>query len=252
MKGVLVILLMQTVVISQNTDEYYGILHNDVLDVEGVSVVNSGLKVATITNESGEFKIKANVNDTLQVVSMLYKSMMVIVTKSSLRSEKNVIHMEPRVSKLDEVVLSTIALTGDLYADTQNIELNKEPLAQDFGLPKNTLPPLTTEERRLYSAQSSGLLGSLVNSLTGRTKMLKRHVKISKLKQRVKKLRYSYSDSLYTFGLKLEKNLIDDFMYFVVEKLDSLNEKKDADKLDFLEFMKNSRELYVRLKASEK
>ncbi len=57
---------------------------------------------------------------------------------------------------------------------------------------------MTVEQRKLYSATSgAGAIGSLINAISGRTKMLKKHVEVGKLRAAVESKRDQFSDSIY-------------------------------------------------------
>ena len=69
--------------------------------------------------------------------------------------------------------------SGDLTKDAALTKGAPELYPEDLGLPRNTAPKRTVEERRYYTAVTSGAgipLDGLINSITGRLKMLKQHI----------------------------------------------------------------------------
>lgn len=95
---------------------------NDV-PIENAHVVNLNQVVGSVTNEDGEFSIRASVNDTLYFSYLGFKSIRVRVTNDWLRYGDVKVKMTELGIALEEVVVRPIQLTGYLEIDSKNIPI---------------------------------------------------------------------------------------------------------------------------------
>ena len=84
------------------------------LPLSGANIVNINQVVGTATNDDGEFQIKANVNDTLHLSYLGYKSIKVRVTNDWLKFGDTEIQMTELALALEEVTVKQLKLTGYL------------------------------------------------------------------------------------------------------------------------------------------
>lgn len=240
---------------AQNPIELVGQVLNDTIEKAQLSVVNITLKKGTITNNNGEFTILARENDTINVSAVQYESRQFVVNKTIYNRKKISLYLIPKITELDEVSISNIDLTGDITKDVNSTQLKRVLLPKDLGIPENTAPQRTIEERRYHTAISSagGIpLDGLINSITGRLKMLKRHVEVSRFAAKIQEARFTYSDTVYTEKIKIPKELIEDFVYYVFEDEKSQHFVDTNDALGLLEFMIQKSVIYRELKEQEK
>ncbi|GHA35052.1 membrane protein [Salinimicrobium marinum] len=95
---------------------------NDV-PIENAHIVNLNQVVGAITNEDGEFRIKAAVNDTLYFSYLGFKSLQVRVTNDWKRFGDVKVKMTELGIALEEVVVRPVQLTGYLEIDARNIPI---------------------------------------------------------------------------------------------------------------------------------
>lgn len=247
--------LISSSVYAQRSIELEGQVLNDTIDKSQLTVVNISLKEGTTTDENGFFKIKARLNDTINISAVQYESRQFVVNQTMYNRKKISLYLIPKVTELDAVEISNIDLTGNLNRDIQGTQFKKEVTAGELGIPENTAPKRTIEERRYYTAitSSAGIpLDGLINSITGRLKMLKKHIEVSRFQKLVEESRYLISDTIYMKNLNVPEDLIEDFVYYVFE------DKKakafvDADNaLGLFEFMMSKSKAYIELKENEK
>lgn len=91
--------------------------------IENAHVVNLNQVKGTVTNEEGEFEIRAAVNDTLYFSYLGFKSLQVRVTNDWLKYGDVKVKMTELGIALEEVVVSPIQLTGYLEIDAKNIPI---------------------------------------------------------------------------------------------------------------------------------
>lgn len=89
-------------------------------DIEGITIYNSSSSVGTITNEKGEFTIAVALNDLLEIRAIEYKNFDVRINEVILQTKKISIFLIEQINKLDEVIIKTKRLTGDLKVDTNS------------------------------------------------------------------------------------------------------------------------------------
>lgn len=90
-------------------------------DAEGISVYNISSQKGVITGKDGEFKIKVAPHDRLQIFSLQYQSLNIIVDESIVADKQMNIYLNPSVTQLDEVVVKRYDLTGIIETDIKGI-----------------------------------------------------------------------------------------------------------------------------------
>lgn len=230
-----------------------GEILNDTISKSSINVVNISLGKGVITNADGKFVITARVNDTINISAVQYESRQFVVSKTIFNRKKISLYLVPKITELDEVRISNIDLTGNIERDIANTKLKPIVTAVTLGLPENAHPTFTPEERRYYSATGgAGAVGSLINAISGRTKMLKKHLEVSRLQARVYNTRDTFSDSLYMQELQIPEPLIEDFVYYVFEDKKAIGQVEKESIFELLDLMMEKSKVYLALKAKEK
>lgn len=226
--------------VAQQEQFLQGQVLNDTIDRSNLNIVNITLEKGTTTSQSGNFEIPVRVGDTINISALQYISKQFIVTPTIFKRKKITLYLEPKVTELQEVEISNIELTGDIYKDIQSTKLKRQIFPSDLGIPENTAPPRTIEERRYYTAvtSSGGIpLDGLINAITGRLKMLKKHIEVSRFEKKVQEARFEFSDSLYMKQLNIPQDRIEDFVYYIFENKDALAYVNTNNALDLLDYM---------------
>lgn len=97
-------------------------------DIEGITIYNYATRVGAISNENGEFTIAVALNDSLEIRALEYKKFNVVINNEILHSKKLNIFLIEEINKLDEVVLTTKRLTGNLKTDINRLQRFKPKL----------------------------------------------------------------------------------------------------------------------------
>ena len=104
--------------------------------LENVNIVNLNQVLGTATNIDGEFEIRAQVNDTLHLSYLGYKSIRVRVTNDWIRFQSaTTIEMTELALALEEVVINQLKLTGYLEVDIKQVPVNRTVRYSISGLP---------------------------------------------------------------------------------------------------------------------
>lgn len=86
-------------------------------DISGITIFNSSSNTGTITDEKGEFKLKVLVNDIIEVSALQYQNISFEVNKAIIKSKKMKLFLIEEINKLDEVIVFTKGLSGNLNTD---------------------------------------------------------------------------------------------------------------------------------------
>jgi hypothetical protein len=223
-------------------------------DCSGINVLNKRSLQGTITDDQGRFSIAVRLGDTLVFSAVQFKLKLLKVEEYLLKANFVRIPMDPFVNELEEVVVQPYNLSGSLGSDAVNFEPAAPPNAESLGLPNAGIRIISQEERKLYEATSgSGLvpLNPILNAITGRTKRLKKQLRIQQTYQRTQRVRAFYPDSLFVKELGVPKEKIPDFMYYC--EIDSVFQSKvdTRDRLLIWEYMKNRAKTYVIIEEKQ-
>lgn len=247
-------LLLGFSVFSQEEITLQGQILNDTISKSALTVVNITKQKGTITNRDGVFEILASVNDTINVSAVQYESRQFVVNKTIFNRKKITLYLIPKVTALEEVNISNIDLTGNILRDVGSTTFEKKLTPKELGIPENTAPERTVEERRYYTAVTSGSgipLDGLINSITGRLKMLKKHIEVSRFAKKIQDTRVLYSDTIYMSKLKIPEELIEDFVYYTFEDESATQFVDNGDALGLLDLMIEKAAVYRKLKEQE-
>ncbi len=198
---------------AQNNTLLKGKIISESLNLEDIHVINRSQKKGTVTLQGGYFTLSAKVSDTIIFSAVHLKAVQYIVTKDDFRQDLLFVKMEALETALDEVTLTQ-------YKNINAVALGIVPANQKTYTPA---------ERKLYSAGKfkwySPLLiplggmsvDGLINSISGRTTMLKKEVEVEKKEFLLESIRLDFSDNYFIENLKIPEDYISGFLYYLVE-----------------------------------
>jgi hypothetical protein len=123
-----------------------------------------------------------------------------LIEEEDFKSEVVIINMIPEITELKEVIVN------------KHPEIN----AVSLGIVPKGQKTYTPAERKLYTASSTPLDG-LLNSISGRTAMLKKELIVEGKEQLLSKVAVLYEDKYYIETLKIPSDYIRDFQYYIIE-----------------------------------
>ncbi len=104
-------------------------------DLTGITVFNASSNTGTVTDQNGEFTIKVALNDVIEVSALQYQNISFKINEDILKSRKMKLFLIEEINKLDEVVVLTEGLTGNLDTDMERSKPFKPKLdALYFGV----------------------------------------------------------------------------------------------------------------------
>lgn len=165
----------------------------------GIVVLNLVTEKETATDAEGRFSILAKPDDLLVFYASNLDKQRKIIERSDYEKRYIEITMTSKVEQLEEVEIIR-----------QKID------AVSLGILSKPAKKYTPAERRLYASQSSPL-DSFLNFISGRRDLLHDDVATEKKEFALAMLANLYADTFYTETLKIKKEFIRGFQYYVVE-----------------------------------
>src|SRR5690606_5218829 len=227
-------------------------------EVDGIHVINKTAQKFTITNSKGEFSIPAKLNDTIVFSAVAYQSKELIITQTIIASKTVTVELKELVNQLDEVVVGKV-LTGDLLTDINESGAKAKINFYDLGIPGYTGVPKTQVERKLYEADGGSFINSvgsanigvgagvnlhkILNRISGRTKMLKSHVKFEKANTCMEEVIIKFADDLFENETIEEPKMVE-FFYFASDDEQFLQLCKSKNELLMYEFLQQKLKVF--------
>lgn len=190
-----------------------GKIASDYQDLENTNVTNSNQNYRTLTDKNGYFKIPAKVGDTLLFSAVQFKGNRVVVSKENFEKGFLVVRLEVFLKYLDEV----------------QIKENERINALALGIVSKTPTKYSPAERKLKTAgdfkpiQLLGILGGtlpvdpILNAINGKTKRLKKEIKVEKKEAALNKLNNLDEFNTYLSQLQVSDETVEIFKYYIVE-----------------------------------
>ncbi|WP_125723621.1 carboxypeptidase-like regulatory domain-containing protein [Flavobacterium ustbae] len=179
--------------------------------IEGVNIINNATQVATVSDSDGNFLIMAKEGDVLVFSAVNLEPIKKRITAEDLYPNTLVVKMTAKEVELKEVVVNE----------------NANITAENLGIIPYGQKKYTPAERKVYTATSTSI-DKLLNSISGRTAMLKKEVNVEKKEALFRKLEYLFEENYYTERLKIPVDYIKGFQLFCVDDAEfavSLNTK---------------------------
>jgi hypothetical protein len=245
--------LMSThLVISQsiNREEATGKIVVDSEDKFGITVFNKSSKQGSITDEKGEFTIKVTLNDVIEFRALQFKTFTVIIDEDIMKSKKMTVYLVENINKLDEVIILSYDLTGNLLVDIESVKtFNPDMDAIYFGLGNLHLYEFSDDYRSkvvniamperdlIHGVNVVNLVGMFLEPLFNKSKKGKNRTTEETANIPVGGFQEHYSTQFLVDNFKIPEDQIDEFITYVeTHGLDYslLDKGKEFEFLDFI------------------
>ncbi len=207
--------LISTAGISQSTELFFlrGKIVSPVHELANVNVYNLRSDSSTTTDENGDYSFFVMAEDTLKFTSVQVETKKIVITEADLTKSILVTSLLPSVINLDEVQIK----------EYKNIN------AVSMGILDKPAKQYTPAERKLRAAEElhwyspiliplGGMsVDGMLNSISGRTKMLEKEVSIEKKEKLLQKIEYQFGLDYFTKKLKIPAENVKGFWYYAVE-----------------------------------
>jgi hypothetical protein len=172
----------------------------DTLGIEKVNVLNIRSNQNTITNQKGVCIVRVKTGDVLVITAVNLETRRHEITADEFESGSAIQKMSYRITPLEEVNVN------------ENANINETSL----GIVSANQKKYTPATRKLRTAQT-GLLDPLLNKMSGRTRDLKKQVKVEEKEKLLLKLDGLYEEKYYTDVLKIAPEAIPGFQYYLID-----------------------------------
>ena len=192
-----------------------GRIISDGMGVEDVLVVNYSAQHETRTDFAGNFSIKAQTGDLLIISDYKIDEKRIRFTPDIVKDGIALISVKTAVTELEEIIVY------------KNSNLTSEAL----GLVPKGQRSYTPAERRLKTASDmtpTFFVGTMpgvavptdpiINAITGRTKMLKRELRIEKKERVLEALSGMYTEDEIAAEFAIPEPYTDGFLYFIADE----------------------------------
>ncbi|WP_347050565.1 carboxypeptidase-like regulatory domain-containing protein [Flavobacterium olei] len=179
--------------------------------IEGVNIINNTTQVATVSDAEGNFSIAVREGEVLVFSAVNLEPVKRRIVSEDIYPNVMIVRMTAKEVELKEVVVNE----------------NANITAENLGIIPYGQKKYTPAERKVYTATSTSV-DKLLNSISGRTAMLKKEANVEKKEALFRKLEYLFEENYYTQRLRIPVADIKGFQLFCVEDADfavSLNTK---------------------------
>lgn len=219
----LLYIFFPSVVLSQNDSIVNGKIVSESSLLEGIHVINLSKRNGAITDARGYFQIKAKVSDTLQFSAVNLKATRHILKAGDFSNDLLLIKMESLITELEEVAIIN-------YKNINAVALGIVPANQKTYTPAER-KLAAAGDFKWYSPLLIPLGGmsvdGLINSISGRTAMLKKELVVERKELLQAKTSDYFERKYFIETLKIPDEFVDGFLFYIVENEKFVNAMKD-------------------------
>lgn len=257
LRVIALLLFTVSTVFAQENTQLSGKVSAPFLEEASVHIINSTQKTGTVNTSSGSFKILVRENDELLFSSIQYKNITVIITSEMMKNGILEVALQEDLNVLDEVNISNVKLTGNINTDIAQMtivrdmpvnfkagDLKDMVFEADINDPQSAPLNLALGQRPGLPGGASlfGLIDLIFPNLGGTPDKVEPKIVItSKITTELRKL---FQEEFFTETLEVEKQFIDDFIYYADDHgLRNLLEKPN-NQLAVIEFLIEQSKIY--------
>jgi hypothetical protein len=203
-----------------------------VKELNEVNVYNLRSESSTATNENGDYTLFVKVGDTLKFTNLQIETKKLVIQDSDLKKTLLVTTLFPNIIELQTVEIK----------EYKNIN------AVSLGILSKPAKKYTPAERKLRTAEEfhwyspllipfGGMpLDGLINSISGRTTMLKKELVIEKKEKLLLKIENQFGYDYFTQKLKIPQENVRGFWYYAIEdeRIENALNTKNKTKASFI------------------
>ncbi len=235
------------VVLSQNDSIVSGKIVSESSLLEGIHVINLSKRNGAITDARGYFQIKAKVSDTLQFSAVNLKATRYVMKQSDYSNDLLLIKVESLITELEEVAIIN-------YKNINAVALGIVPANQKTYTPAER-KLAAAGDFKWYSPLLIPLGGmsvdGLINSISGRTAMLKKELVVERKELLQAKTSDYFERKYFVETLKIPDEFVDGFLFYIVDNEKFVNAMKDKNKTMATFILSELAVEYLKLKELE-
>lgn len=212
-----------------------GKISANTIDLDGIYVINLKTEKSTITENEGRFSIAATPGDTLLFSSIQLKEIRIVLEQKDFQEELFLVKMESSIMQLTEVIVKR-------YDNINAVAL---------GISPKGILHRTQAERRLYTAKSTPVI-ALINSISGRTAMLKKEMMVEGKLSCLELVENMFNEDYFRKTLKIPAEYVKGFQYYIVDNERFITVLKSKNKIQIEFAMVTLAEKYIEIISGEK
>lgn len=249
-------LIVTTIMFSQN-DKRTSIDGKIVVensDIGGITIYNLTSKKGTFTDPKGEFSIDVTLNDTLQIKSLKHENFDLVVNKSNVESKLIKIYLIEEINILDEVVVYSNKLSGNIKSDIDKLKVFK-PKSEAFYF---SMKPLNLEtntnkiENTAFSTQDKPMVNGL-NIINVVDQLLlplfrsevSKDIKVNIPEVPAKSIKYYLGSEFLVNNFNIPEHRVEEFIRYVESKNFDFNLLNYGHEMEFLEVLNAKSKLFL-------
>ncbi|WP_298895893.1 hypothetical protein [uncultured Psychroserpens sp.] len=234
-------------------------------DVEGITVFNTSSNKGVITNENGEFTVEVALNDFIEFRALQYQNFDLQVSEAIIKSKRMRVFLIEEINKLDEVLVLTKGLSGDLNTDISTVKtFNPKLDALYFGIKKSDEYDFSDDERSqikneaIHSQSKTMVNGLNVVNVVDQLLLPLFRSKIKDKKDKgvpdvpVSSIKYYFGSEFIIDNFNIPEHRVEEFIQFVEDdKAFDVNLLNYGKELEFLEVLNKKSKEFLK-KDSDK
>ncbi len=182
----------------------------NIMDLEGIYVVNFRTEASVLTNSDGSFSIPAQIGDTLIFSSVQLKERRIVLVGEDFALTNFVVRVEIGMNQLREVIIKK-------YDNINAVALGIIPAGQRSYTPAERKLKGATDLDESIGLGVSVALDPLLNMFSGRSKMLEKELAIEKKEIFMQLLEKMFNTDHFVRKLCIPLDYVKGFEYFAVE-----------------------------------
>ena len=235
------------VVLSQNDSTINGKIVSESSLLEGIHVINLSSNNGAVTDSRGYFQIKAKVSDTLQFSAINLKATQHILKENDFSTDLLLIKMDSLITDLQEVAIIN-------YKSINAVALGIVPANQRTYTPAER-KLAAAGDFKWYSPLLIPLGGmsvdGLINSISGRTSMLKKELVVERKEMLQTKTSDYFDRKYFVETLNIPDEYVDGFLFYIVENERYGRAMKEKNKTMATFILSELATEYLKIKESE-
>ena len=232
-------------------------------DIEGITIYNASSSIGTVTNEKGEFIIAVALNDRIKFRALEYKDFDVIINKDILESKEIHIFLIEEINKLDEVIITTKKLSGNLKADLRNVNtFNPKRDVIYFGIKRkysykysgdninqiNVIEASAKPQTVLDGLNIINIVDQLLIPLFRSEVKDKKAVGVPEVPS--KSIKYYLGSTFLVDNFNIQEHRVEEFIRYVEDATFNFDLLNYGHEMEFLELLNMKSKLFLQTKSS--
>lgn len=226
---------------------------------EGLTIFNQNTARGTLANPDGEFRLRVGLGDTIVFSAIQFEEFSVVVEEGVINSEEMNVFLTETVTELPEVLLSDNELSGDIRVDVARIEVADPDVPwysaadlKEMGVRREPDSLMGADRNEAIAASNTRLVNGLnfVNIFKLLVGAEVRNNPFTK-QELDEKLRNLYDDEFFRAFLDIERDRINDFIYYVTDHGLDDDLLAEGSELNLIEFLIEKSKEYKRFHARE-